>query len=69
MEVILFAVAYVIIGFTSAFYFRWVGDWFLDDFDGNTAAMVVVMWPVFWIFYILKVLISPFVWICEMIFD
>lgn len=69
MEVILFAVAYVIIGFASAFYFRWVGDWFLDDFDGNTAAMVVVMWPVFWVFYILKVLISPFVWICEMIFD
>lgn len=69
MEVILFSVAYVIIGFASAFYFRWVGGWFLSDFDGSTAAMVVVMWPVFWVFYILKVLISPFVWICEMIFD
>lgn len=69
MEIILIAVGYIIIGFASAFFFKWVGDWFLDEFDGCIAAAVVVMWPVFWIFFILKALFSPLIWICEAIFD
>lgn len=68
MEIIGAILVYLVAGAISTAFFKLVEDWFID-IDGETAAWIVMFWPVVWVIFALKVITWPLFWICEAIFD
>lgn len=68
MEIVGVILVYLAIGAISAGFFRLVEDW-LIDVDGDTAALIVMLWPIVWVIFIFKVATWPLFWICGLIFD
>ena len=69
MEILGYIIAFLLLGFASAAFFKFVDDWFIEDFDAHAAAVIVFLWPLFWFFFILKVVTYPVFWLCGVIFD
>ncbi|BAQ23041.1 conserved hypothetical protein [Edwardsiella phage PEi26] len=68
MEIIAGIAIYLAIGAVSTAFFKLVEDFFIE-IDSDTAAFVVLGWPIFWLFFILKVVTYPIFWLCAAIFD
>ena len=68
MEIVGVILVYLVAGAISTGFFVLVEGWFID-IDGDVAAWIVMLWPVVWIIFALKVVTWPLFWICELIFD
>lgn len=59
---------YLAIGAVSVGFFKIIEDWFID-IDGDTATWIIMVWPIVWVIFALKVVTWPLFWICGIIFD
>lgn len=68
MEIAGLVLIYIACGAVSTAFFKLIEDFFIEV-DGDTAGFIIFGWPIFWMFFILKVVTWPVFWICELIFD
>lgn len=68
MEIIGAILVYLAIGAVSTGFFKLVENRFID-IDGDTAALIIMTWPIVWVIFIFKVATWPLFWICAIIFD